>query len=109
MLAHFRENFFSAFSYVSKLTAVHVNQSRYDVQSIKKSVAVVRFSWAKNLKGILQNWLSYFKESKLSEVRSKIKRERNEDIFREVHFLGQLDKNLFSLKFETGPYLKIVF
>ena len=65
-------------------------------------------SCAKNLKGIFQNWLSFFKESKLSEVRFK-KRGRNEDIFREVHCLGQLDKNLFSLKFETGPYLKIVF
>ena len=75
----------------------------------KKSVAVVLFSCAKNLKGILQNWLSYFKESKLSEVRLNIKRERNEDIFREVHCLGQLDKNLFSLKFETASYLKIVF
>ena len=45
----------------------------------------------------------------MSEVRLKIKRERNVDIVREVHSLGQLDKNLFSLKFETGSYLKIVF
>ena len=64
------------------------------VFSLSKSFAVVLFSCAKNLKGILQNWLSYFKESKLSEVRLKIKREKNEDIFREVHCLGQLDKNL---------------
>ena len=49
--------------------------------------------------------LLQFKESKLSEVRLKIKRERNEDIVREVHSLGQLDKNLFSLKFETARFL----
>ena len=74
----------------------------------QQSVAVVVFSCAKHLKGIFQNWLSYFKESKLSEVRLK-KRGRNEDIFREVHCLGQLGKNLFSLKFETDPSLKILF
>ena len=74
----------------------------------QQSVAVVVFSCAKHLKGIFQNWLSYFKESKLSEVRLK-KRGRNEDIFREVHCLGQLGKNLISLKFETDPSLKILF
>ena len=51
MLATFAENFFSDFSYVLKLTTVHVNQSRYDVQSIKNSVAVVLLSCAKKSKG----------------------------------------------------------
>ena len=96
MLAHFRENFFSAFSYVFKLTTVHVNQSRYDVQSIKKSVAVVRFSCAKNLKGPSSELTELLQGVKIVRGQIKTKKRKKRGYLSEVHCLGQLDKNLFS-------------
>ena len=99
---------FSDFSYVFKLTTVHVNQSRYDLNSVyQKERCCSSFQLCQKSKGHSSELtkLLQLKESKFSEVRLKIKRERNEDIVREVHSLGQLDNCLFSLKFETARFL----